>query len=260
MRLAHLTDLHLLESDGGATLRRRYLTFFRSHGAAARRAHALQGLVAARASGAAHVVLTGDLTEEGTEAQFEVLADVLAESGWARDRVTLLPGNHDRYAAADGWARALEGPLAPYAPTSRAGGVVEGDGFHLVPLDTTIHQSWTRSGGALDLDAVPELTGLGGGGRARVLAVHHPPFKVRTHAFHGLRNYRALHDRLAAHPEVHVLHGHIHRRSDRPVGEGEARVFSAGPCTVDPGHLRLYDVRDGRLCPAEPAGEEAAAK
>lgn len=251
MRLAHLSDLHLLEATPTPRLRLRYLSFFRPLDAAARRAHALTGLTAARAGGADHLVVTGDLTEEGTAAQFQVVADLLAESGWAGDRVTLLPGNHDRYAEPTAWADALDGPLAPWAGTSRTGTLVERDGAVIVPLDSSIPQSWVSSAGNVSMDDVPAHDTLrdAARGRAVVLAVHHPPFRVRTHAVHGMRNHAALRARLCACEGVQVLHGHIHRRADRELGVGGPRVYSAQAITVDANALRLYDVADGRLVP-----------
>ena len=251
MRIAHVTDLHLLEAEPAPRLRLRYLSFFRKEDAATRRDYALSAFRAAKVAGATHLVVTGDLTEEGTAAQFEVVADVLAESGWGDYHVTLLPGNHDRYDQPDAWARALDGPLRPWA--SGSVGVVERDGAVFVPLDSTIPQSWVSSAGALDLATLPagETLRAAAAGRALVLASHHPPFRVRTHAVHGMRNHAALHAHLAAHEELHLLHGHIHKRVDRAVGGGRARVHSAAAVTVDAEALRLYDVDAGALLPVD---------
>src|SRR5687768_5469477 len=122
-RIAHLTDLHLLEDDhrdrrGAGRLRLAYLSLARPLDAAARRLRAARALTEVRRSGADHLVITGDLTEDGVDAQFQVLADILAESRIPPSQTTLVPGNHDAYTDEGAWARALAGPLRAYAETS----------------------------------------------------------------------------------------------------------------------------------------------
>jgi formate--tetrahydrofolate ligase len=82
VRIAQLSDFHLLESDharrrGVSLLRLKFLSAHRALDAARRVRCAREALSAARATAPDHVVLTGDLTEDGTVAQFEVLADLL---------------------------------------------------------------------------------------------------------------------------------------------------------------------------------------
>src|SRR5690348_1512783 len=112
-RIAHLSDLHLLEDDLAARslkerLRLSFLTFGRSIDAIARRARVARALQNAWEAEADHLVITGDVTEDGIESQFLVLADVLRESDWPAHRVTLVPGNHDAYAEEDAWSRAFD--------------------------------------------------------------------------------------------------------------------------------------------------------
>src|SRR6266487_2641590 len=120
MRIAHLSDFHLLEPD----VRRRsvlerirlgYLSLFRPLDAAARASRAARALVQARDTGFDHPVLSGDLTADGTPDQFEQVARVLLESRIDPAKVTLVPGNHDAYADPRAFERALEGPLRPFA-------------------------------------------------------------------------------------------------------------------------------------------------
>src|SRR5262245_9785616 len=96
--VAHLTDLHLVERDhhkrsGAAKSRLLDLNTGRKIDPQARFERVCQAL--RQASRSDHVVITGDLTEDGTEAQFELLAEALSESKLAPERVTLVPGNHD---------------------------------------------------------------------------------------------------------------------------------------------------------------------
>src|SRR5262245_38212275 len=117
--LAHVTDLHLVERDhrdrtGSDWQRLQYLSAGRAIDYVVRREKAVQALRTASRH-ARHLVVTGDLTEDGVPAQFELLAEVLADAEVDPERVTIVPGNHDRYADADGFERALSGPLAAYA-------------------------------------------------------------------------------------------------------------------------------------------------
>ncbi len=94
-----------------------------------------------------HLLVTGDLTEDGHPNEFEVLAELLDESGIAPERITLIPGNHDLYHQADAWSRAMAGPLARYAPTSQIDRLLTFEGAAILPLSTAVHQTPLRSAG-----------------------------------------------------------------------------------------------------------------
>lgn len=252
-RIAHLSDFHLVEPDhtlrrGSDWWRLRYLSFHRPIDADDRVHRATRALAAAHASGADHLVLTGDLTEDARESQFEILAELLRNSGFAPEQITLVPGNHDAYCEGT-WDRALDGSLAPWAPTSR--GLIDLAEAVIVPLSTAVEQIWTRSSGFLDLAALPDPARLleHAADRAVVLALHHPPFRVLHHWVHGLRNHLDLHGFLDAHPALSCLHGHVHRALDRTIGLGDARVFSVAAVAEAEAPLRVYSVVDGRLVP-----------
>ena len=76
MRIAHITDLHLVERDyrrrsARARLRLEYLNTGRSIDTESRCQRVVQALRSAR--GSDHILVTGDLTEDGAPEQFEVL-------------------------------------------------------------------------------------------------------------------------------------------------------------------------------------------
>src|ERR1043166_2919751 len=119
--IAQLTDLHLLEDDYaqrpfGPRARLSYLSFGRKLDPIERRERVATSLAEVRAKGADHLVITGDLTEDGDMAQFELLAELLAESRIPPERITLLPGNHAAYTEEGAYDAALAGPLKAYAP------------------------------------------------------------------------------------------------------------------------------------------------
>jgi 3',5'-cyclic AMP phosphodiesterase CpdA len=271
LRIAHLSDLHLVEPDhalrrGLAQRRLSYLTFGRPVDAERRKRRVLEVLVAARRSGADHVLVTGDLTEDGIDPQFEVLAEVLAESRLSPSKVTLLAGNHDAYADGGAFDRALKGSLAPYAPTSTQGSpIVLGDTV-ILPMSTAAHQPYTRALGFLHRDALDRIAAMAeetrASGRSLVVAMHHPPQRRMPvmQWIDGLVQHAAVGSILERHDHVHVLFGHIHSATARAVRPGATpRIFSCEAVVDGDAPLRLYNVRHGRVCPvAEPRHAAAA--
>ena len=255
-RIAHLSDVHTLETERAAYgWGLKFVSIHRPLDADARLRKLTRALALAKGSGAHHVVISGDLTEMGTAAQFRAFADVLAGSGIAPESVTLVPGNHDAYTAGDAWSRALAGPLRAYASSSaaRQGQVVERAGVVILPVDTSRFQNVALSGGELHPDAAEALTRRIRDATFRdmpvVLVTHHPPFSHARRLWQyidGLRGATRLVDVLAKSPHVQVLHGHMHRALDRLIGGlGKSRVFGA-PATVEDREgkprIRLYDV------------------
>jgi 3',5'-cyclic AMP phosphodiesterase CpdA len=258
MRIAHLSDVHLLESRQRVgerySLRTRLVSYARALDAK-RRAENLRRALAV-ASRADHVVVTGDLTEMGSDAQFGVLAEILHDSKITPERVTLVPGNHDAYTSADGWTRALAGPLRELAATSAGdpGKIVDLGALTLLPVDATRFQSIAQSGGEVRpeladaLDA--RLSDADVARRPVVVVQHHPPFAPQGRVWRwvdGLRGAARLLDVLRTHVNVSLLHGHKHVAADYLVGR--TRVFSASAVVddTDAARVRFYELRDGVL-------------
>jgi 3',5'-cyclic-AMP phosphodiesterase len=263
-RLAHLTDLHILEDAHGRRpleerLKLSFLSFGRPLDAVGRKRRALGALDEARRQGAEHFLLTGDLTEDGTPEQFEALAEILEQAEVDPETVTLVPGNHDAYTHADGFARALEGPLCAFRRTSAQGAVVVLDEAVVVPVSTAAHQHVARAAGWADARGLATLGAVAGAcsmrHRAVVAAMHHPPTATGIPGLQwvdGLQNHRPMRALLEAHERLHVLHGHIHRARDKVIGEGTCpRVFSAAAVVDATVTVRLYEAQDGRVMPLE---------
>ena len=203
------------------------------------------------------LVITGDLTEDGTLGQFESLAQVLHESGWLPSRVTLVPGNHDVYSHPDAWRDALRGPLAPYAPSSEEGAIIALPDACIVPLSTAFHQPVVRAAGALSraaLDALADWAALRSHDwHTVVLAQHHPPRRYALSPLQwldGLEGHPELARILERHDHLHVLHGHTHASRSTPVRPGGPdRVFSVDSAQSTGESLRLYRARYRRLWP-----------
>jgi 3',5'-cyclic AMP phosphodiesterase CpdA len=215
-----------------------------------------QALALATTRGFDHLVITGDLTEEGTASQLELFAALLDESGIAPRHITVVPGNHDVYAAADGWPAALRGALSAYSANSE-GPVTLGD-VTIVPVNTAIHQHWLLSHGSADkLVELGSLASALESDRLLLVAQHHPPLPYRfgpAQWFDGLRNWRALQWLVQARARAVVLHGHLHRSIDARMQGTEAsrpcNVFCA-PAVVSAKSscVRFYEASNDGLMP-----------
>jgi len=260
--IAHLSDLHLVEDEYeerpfSARARLSCLSLGRPLEPRERRQRVARALAEVRASGADHLVITGDLTEDGAPGQFEVLAGVLADSHIPPERITLVPGNHDAYDASGNYAAALAGPLRPYAPTSTIGEPLAFRDVTVVPVSTAFHQSPLRSAGTIATTELEELRRIVNDadfrGRPLVLVQHHPPgrhFFPPFQWFDGLLEYSALSAMAEETDHLHVVHGHTHRAVNRAVRKGEApRVFSALAVVESDRALRLYDASPAGLMP-----------
>jgi 3',5'-cyclic-AMP phosphodiesterase len=267
--LAHISDLHLLEHDHTrrSGIERTRLAFLSSGApldAHERMRAARTTLMMADRSGADHIVITGDLTEDGTQAQFEAVAEVLHDSGVSPDRITMVPGNHDGYAqGCSGFLRALEGPLANFRETCAPGAVTVLEDAVLQPISTVVDKQWvTQAGGVLRDSDLQAITRLASDGitkrRTHVVAQHHPFAKpsLPLRMFDGTENGAALRDLLLERNSVHVLHGHVHRDVTHTLCEREhAQVFSTSSVRDGGRVLRMYKAEDGRLrelCAAQP--------
>ena len=260
MRIAHLSDVHMLEARppvGSAyTLSTRLVSYARTLEPLSRTQKLNRSLTEGVRAGATHFVISGDLTEIGSDVQFDAFASALHDSGITPDRITLVPGNHDAYTSADGWKRALEGPLAAFRSSSACapGQVVDRGEVVLLPTDSSCFQSIARSGGELTEDTMRHLEARlrdpSFQNRTVVLVQHHPPFQHKPGPWNwidGLRGSARLVEMLVKHPQVQILHGHLHRIADRLLGKN--RVFGA-PAVVDDGdspRVRIYDVRGALL-------------
>lgn len=264
-RIAHLSDIHTLE-EGPKThgVGVRFVSFGRALDAVERKRKLQRAVDVARRAGADHYVVSGDLTEIGSDGELEAFANALVGTGVDPDRVTLVPGNHDAYTSGDAWTRALDGPLRPFRvhAAREAGKVVEHDDLFIVPVDVTCAQAITRSSGELRADVADALDRRlrdAALSRKPVLIVqHHHPYAHARGVWQwidGLRGYARMLSLLARHANAFVMHGHLHEAVDKVidvVGSPCARVFGA-PAVVDDrrseARVRLYELRDGAIEP-----------
>lgn len=194
--------------------------------------------VAALAPAPDLVLLTGDLTEHGTAAEYARVADALAPLPMP---VYAVPGNHDDpRLAREGLPRCM--PQAPDAPPGACCFHRQHGGLHLVALDTVVHR---QSHGALD---EPQLQWLARTldacqGEPVLIFMHHPPLPTGIEAMDAcslMTGGDALAALIRQHGAVQgLLCGHLHR----PV----QMQFGGVPLHVAPSvaHQITLDLRPG---------------
>lgn len=168
------------------------------------------------------VVITGDLTDHGTPAEYAHFASLIADLDlpWLA-----VPGNHDqrdamRAAFAD----------APWMPDSGPIHWVRDFGaFSVIGLDTLLegaHHGALCADGLAFLDAT--LCTIGA--QPVIIATHHPWMHAGIPAMDtdNLRNGGAMMARLEAHPgPVRMISGHVHRAVTGQLGSVTCQIAPA---------------------------------
>ncbi|HEX7840210.1 MAG TPA: metallophosphoesterase [Kofleriaceae bacterium] len=239
MRLAHFSDLHLLSHDGARWLdlaNKRWIGAMNLLSNRSRHYHvdAFDDMVSdLNASGVDHVLCTGDVTNLALRQEFEFARGKFDRFALGPAGVTVIPGNHDAYvaegvplfaelfaefAACDpGWAWTAaeagpdEGPEELRWPIVRVRG-------HLALIGTSTSRAtpWFTAYGRLGSG---QLARLGAvlrdprlAGKARVVAIHHPPAGKRAESrVRGLRDHAAFAAVIAEAGADLIVHGHEHR-------------------------------------------------
>lgn len=169
------------------------------------------------------VLMTGDLTENAADGEYEIVRELLAQLGAP---VYVLPGNHDDR---DTLRRHFDVPGAMGTPVQYA---VDLGPLRLVVVDST------RPGedrGELDADRLSWLDAelAGAPDQVTLVALHHPPVSTGVAAWDEIglpaADRRALGDVLQRHPQVRrVVAGHVHRTL---TGDLAGRAVVAVPST-----------------------------
>lgn len=234
MQFVHLTDPHLTGLDGwrpGLGSGKRWLSWLswqrkRRH---VHRRERLEALVTAlRASEPDAWAVTGDLCQIGLDREIAEAQD------WLRtlappERVLLVPGNHDIFAAGSearlrrDWADWLHlaGPEADW-PVERVFGDVV-----LIGLNSSIVTPPTRATGRLGEAQRTRLREMlrRHRDRCRVVLIHHPPLPGSCKPRKALLDAEALSVLLREEGAAVVLHGHLHGNREQVLEGGSTRVF-----------------------------------
>jgi 3',5'-cyclic AMP phosphodiesterase CpdA len=262
MRVAHFSDLHLLDLTGVPPRRflNKRLTGWVNlrfkRGSVHRSQYAAAVAREIARSDFDHVVVTGDLTNLALEPEFERAVTLLREDlGMAPARVTVVPGNHDVYTRGSMVARRFERYMEPWLasdlpdPLGRIGPghypVVKIRGrAAFIGLSSAVPRPPLVAAGQIgqtQLEALrvilahPDVAS-----RTPVFVLHHPlvhPWsRLKAHT-EGLRDAGALASLVGGLPNALVLHGHLHRRIQREVATPSGHLLQAGATSASLHHL-----------------------
>jgi 3',5'-cyclic AMP phosphodiesterase CpdA len=231
MRVAHLSDVHLLSLEGARWLEFANKRWIGRLNLLARRSrhhhnHVFEAMVQdINAQAMDHVVCTGDVTNLGLATEFRFARRCFDALSLGPTGVTVIPGNHDMYVAeaighfGDFFADYCRpdpawhdgGNDAPVWPTVRVRGPVA-----VIGLCSSVPTPWFTAYGRIDAGQLERLravlTSAELQGKLRIVAIHHPPAgPVARHPTRGLHGWQALTRLLAETGAELVLHGHEHR-------------------------------------------------
>jgi 3',5'-cyclic AMP phosphodiesterase CpdA len=277
MKIAHFSDLHLLDLTGVPFTRflNKRLTGWTNlrlkRGSIHRASYvtAIAREVARRRVD--HVVVTGDLTNLALEPEFELVRRLLEGSlGMDPAQVTVVPGNHDLYTRGARETRRFEKYLGSWLAGDLPELAVDVSGARFpvvklrgkaafIGLSSAVPRPPLVAAGELGeaqlaalrrILAHPEVAS-----RTPVIALHHPPVhpwsRVKTH-IEGLRDAGALLALIASARRGLVLHGHLHRRIQRELGTSAGGVRQVGATSASLHHadsdrmagFNVYDLSD----------------
>ncbi|MCZ6842172.1 MAG: metallophosphoesterase [SAR324 cluster bacterium] len=164
-----------------------------------------------------HLVISGDMTQLALEEEFE-LARRMLEPLLARgkDRVTILPGNHDRYVAEPGGRDIFRAYFEEFFGEGEIATRKLSQTWRLAAWDSALPTPLFQATGRVrreTLDATERwLGGLPEGARV-VLANHYPLYFLPPHGgrrSHGLENLEEVRRWLTGRGIELYLHGHLH--------------------------------------------------
>jgi 3',5'-cyclic AMP phosphodiesterase CpdA len=260
MKIAHLSDLHLLAIDGvpfRRFLNKRatgWLNLRVKRGAIHRASYVRALLREVTLMRVDHVVITGDLTNLALESEFDLARDTLSrELGMDPSEVTVVPGNHDLYTRGalrsgrfekyfERWLRSDLPELAVDTNGGRFPIVRLRDDVAIVGLSSAVPRPPFIAAGELgeaQIEALkrvlahPEVAR-----RTAVLVLHHPVLQhgsaLKRYA-EGLRDAASLRSALQPLERGLVLHGHLHRRLQRSIATTRGRLYqlSATSASLD---------------------------
>jgi 3',5'-cyclic AMP phosphodiesterase CpdA len=285
MRIAHFSDPHLLSLEGvpahrflnkrltgWANLRLKRGSIHR-----ATYVHAIaREITRLRIE---HVVVTGDLTNLALEAEFALARRVLEENlGLDAEHVTIVPGNHDLYTRGALVSQRFYSFFAPYMKSDLPELAVEvGVGRFpviklrgpaaIIALSSAVPRlPFVAAGeiGNAQLEALarvlehPEVAR-----RTPIVALHHPVHNPRSWLktrLEGLYDAHELVARMQHLARGMILHGHLHRRVQRPLATTSGRLHAVGATSASLHHdepermagFNLYQLDDaGRVARIE---------
>lgn len=251
MRIAHLSDLHLLSLEGAVPFRlfNKRLTGYlnlRFHRKSVHKAFAVSAAARAiRKLGVDQVVITGDVSNLALEKEFELVRRFLADDlGLPPAQISLVPGNHDAYTEGAHRSRRFARTFGAYLRSDLPDLTAPGEVFpfvHLrgpaaiVGLSTALPRPPLVASGSIGAPQMRALERILAHPEVRdrtlVLLQHHPihnPSSRVKRALEGLGDADEETRLLDRVPRGLVLHGHLHRRIHRKLATRAGHLDAVG--------------------------------
>jgi len=229
MRIAHLSDPHLLSLDGTRLrdfLSKRWIGGLNLLASRAREHKlAVFDALVEDINGASidHVLCTGDITNVALPSEFVFARARFDRFAHGPQAATVIPGNHDAYVQIG--VPLFTEHFAEYCTSDPGWEWADGDGIWpivrvrgdvaIVGLTTALRTPWFNAWGRVGDAQLERLEQVLGDERIadkfRIVAIHHPPVgRYAEHPRHGLRDHGRFAEVLARVGADLVLHGHEH--------------------------------------------------
>lgn len=270
MRIAHATDIHFTEDVPLLRLSPKRVLGTANQYLRGRRHHFPRPVQRALAEHLVALapdvlVITGDLTAQALQREFEIARDVLRPA-LAQQPTLVIPGNHDVYTGGAKRASRMASYFGEWMHLTD-GGIARLDVGPLTVLGLDPNRpTWLTASGevpAAQLDALAAtLADPALADRAVILALHYPILDrhgaIYDGAAHGLRNASALIDVLKHAPKrpIAILHGHEHHGFTVPLklGDVEVPIYDCGSsgyafnaASDRAACMNEYEINDGSL-------------
>lgn len=278
MRIAHISDLHLLSTERIPPRRlvgKRFSGWvnirFR-RGAIHKRPIAQAVAHEIRTLDVDHVVVTGDCTNLALESEFELVRSYLENDlGMPPEQVSLVPGNHDTYTRGAFKSRRFQCYLGEYITSDLPGGSgvpgigrfpyvrLRGD-VAIIGLSSAVPRMPIVASGQIGAPQRMALHALLAHEEVKrrfpVILQHHPwhqPPSAKKRFLQGLADAEAQREVLQDLPRGLLLHGHLHRRVHRVLETAAGHIDEVGATSASLLHededrmsgFNLYDINDG---------------
>ncbi len=283
MRIGHISDLHILDLDkprplqflnkrlvGGLNL---LLNRSSAHSAAVVK----RAVTRLDALDVDHIVISGDLTNLALDSEFTAARHIVDSIPNAKQRVSIVPGNHDYYTPGSVRNRRFEGHFQPFLSSDLPQYQLDtkypychlrGD-VAIIGLNSGIASPWLFATGRVgddELEATAQLLEAPEvQQRFKLVVIHHPLLPDKHHAIQfnrRLLNSDAVLDVVRRGDVDLVLHGHNHYFSVLKVPKlstpGTTYICEAGSTSVTSGDnpkmagkFNIYTIENGHLIEVE---------
>jgi 3',5'-cyclic AMP phosphodiesterase CpdA len=251
VKIAHLSDLHLLSLEGAVPFRlfNKRITGYlnlRFHRKSVHKPFAVRAAAwEIQRLGVDHVAITGDVSNLALEGEFALVRRFLEEDlGLPPERVSLVPGNHDAYTGgahrsrrfASTFARFLRSDLPELTPRGEVFPYVHLRGpAAIIGLSTALPRPPLVASGTLGHTQLAALERILEHPEVRrrtpVILQHHPihnPKSFAKRTLEGLGDAAEEARLLRKVARGLLLHGHLHRRIHRTLATDEGHIDAVG--------------------------------